>query len=242
MDRRLAAALAITCMAFSSQGTASPVTWQFTGTVDQGDIPGLFFPITVVPGDSITIDLTLERATPCSLCSSTLDQYQNPLTALSFTANGKIFAFPLISSSLTLAKDEPAPPGHNDFLNLFDLNFNGFDSGLGVRYGGALALQSAFLMPPVPGINDIHLANLALPNPADFASQIPDVDVDFFDVSATPNGSFFDGFGGRMLSSSNVSVPEPSTLPLWVAGLALALLLGPGRLAHVRRGRRAGRE
>jgi hypothetical protein len=84
-------------------------------------------------------------------------------------------------------------------------------------------------MPPVPGINDTNLADLALPNPADFVNPFLDGNSNFFNVEATPNGSFFDGFGGQMLASSVVSAPEPSTLSLWVAGLALAFMVGLSR-------------
>lgn len=226
MNKILAAALAASCVAFCSSGVAAPITWQFTGAINEGNNGGFFFPFAVVPGDSIAIDLSFDPGTPCSTCTGTLDVYDDPLTALSFTANGVTFAFPLISSSLTLAKNEPAGP---NYLNLFDLFYSGSDSNTGIYYQGNLALQSGASMPPVPGINDVDLAKLVLPDPFDFGGTIKPPDNDFFDVTGAQDGGI-NVFGGVALTSSVVSAPEPSSLSLWAAGIAIALLLGVPRM------------
>jgi hypothetical protein len=232
MNRVLAAALATTCAVFCASGAAGQVTWQFTGIVDQGNRSGYFFPFAVAAGDPVTIDLSLEQSTPCSACNPTYTTYQDPLTAISFTANGETFDFPLSSSDLALTKDRAPGPGGKYFFNQFLLSFQGVDSASGIYYSGDLALQDAALMPPVPGINDVHLANLTPPDPAAFANPFLGVDTNFFDVRAA-QGRGFNEFAGRTLSSSVAATPE---LDAASAGAALTLLLGSLAVLRGRRG------
>jgi hypothetical protein len=243
MNRVFAAVLAATLIVFSLPGAASQVNWQFTATVNNGNLNGFFFPFAVAPGDPVTIDLSLATDTPCATCSSTVNLYNDPLTALSFTAKGKTFAFPISSSDLFLVKNRPPlagapPPGGKYFSNQFDLNvfgFHGPGSSSDINYEAVLVLQNAALMPPVPGINDVNLANLAPPDPAAFANSILGDDTNFWDVQgATPDGGF-NNFGGQTLTSSVAAAPEFDAAS---TGAALTLLLGTLVVLRSRRGRR----
>lgn len=244
MSRILAAVLAATLTAFSLPGAASQVSWQFTARVSEGNFNGFFFPFAVAPGDPVTIDLSLATDTPCATCGTLATTYNDPLTAISFTAKGKTFAFPLTSSDLLLAKDKPPlpgapPPGGKYFSTQFDLNFFGFHSpgsSSAINYGGVLALQNAALMPPVPGINDVNLANLAPPDPAAFANSILGDETNFFDVEGVTQDGGFNAFGGQTLTSSVAAAPEFDAAS---TGAALTLLLGGLAVLRSQRSRRS---
>lgn len=222
MHRLLLPAFAAACAVFCSAATAGPVSWQLTGVITEGNLSGFFFPFAVAPGDPIAIDLSFDPGTPCSSCSSTRNIYQNPLTAVSFAAKGATLAIPLTSSGLILDKNQPASPGFNYFFTGLSFFFNGFDSSSETSYQGDLTLQGAASMPPVPGINDVRLANLLPPDPAAFVSPFPQIDTNFFHVVAL-QGRGHNSFSGRTLTISARAVPEFDAAS---AGAALTLLLG----------------
>lgn len=244
MNRVFTAVLAATLIVFSLPGAASEVNWQFTATVGHSNLTGFFFPFAVAPGDPVTIDLSLATDTPCGSCSTTVNFYNDPLTAISFTAKGKTFDFPLTSSDLFLVKDRPpiagaVPPGGEYFSTQFDLNVFGFatpGSINAVNYEAVLVLQNAALMPPVPGINDVNLANLAPPDPAAFANSILGDDTNFWDVQGVTQDGGFNDFGGETLTSSVAAAPE---LDAASTGAALTLLLGGLAVLRSRRHRRS---
>lgn len=223
MNKILRVAFAVTCIAGSMASSAAPITWQFTGTVSNGNHGSFFFPFVFTAGEPVTIDFSFEPNTPCTFCSATSNGYQNPLTALSFASNGSVFDFPLVSSTLELSKDQPPGPGGTFFLNVFDLFFQGFDPNSNVTFQGGLFLQNPAAMPPVPGINDARLSNLLPPDPAVFDNSFPLVDNNFFDVTAAQDRGL-DEFGGQTLTSSVVATAEPATISLLIASFLLMLL------------------
>ena len=239
MNKVLASVLAPTFIVFSLPGAASQVNWQFTGIVNQGNFGGTFFPIAVAPGDSMKIDLTLQTDTPCAICGATSNSYNDPLTAISFidNDNGKTFAFPLTSSTVFLTKDEAPGPGGKFFLTQFEVDFAGQDSSSEIDYAGGLLLANAALMPPVPGINDVHLANLAPPDPAAFPNSFLGFETNNFSVVAIPlgDGTFDNSFSGQLLTSSAAVAPEFDAAS---TGAALTLLFGGLAVLRSRRSRR----
>ena len=165
--------------------------------------------------------------------------YNDPLTAISFidNDNGKTFAFPLTSSTVFLTKDEAPGPGGKFFLTQFEVDFAGQDSSSEIDYAGGLLLANAALMPPVPGINDVHLANLAPPDPAAFPNSFLGFETNNFSVVAIPlgDGTFDNTFSGQLLTSSAAVAPEFDAAS---TGAALTLLFGGLAVLRSRRSRR----
>jgi hypothetical protein len=230
MREAFVAALTLAGLTFSALAFATPVTWHMTGEVTTGNQGDFFFPFQVNAGDPIAFDFTFDAARACTRCDDTLRTYDNPLTAFTLTVGNAVFAVPLdFSSTIGLKNDWASPAGF--FIDSFGLGFEGFDPA-GIFFTSDLDVQITSPTVPVSGINDVRLENLLPPD----SSTFTDPSLSFFSFGASFDRAF-DGFGGRFLTSSVVSVPEPSALALLVPGMMVAWLVRGGASRGPSRGR-----
>jgi hypothetical protein len=221
MRKALVAAFTIAGLTSCTLAIATPVTWHMTGEVTTGNQGAFFFPFQVNAGDPIAFDFSFDSATTCAVCEETFRTYQNPLTSFTLTAGGTVFALPVESSTIALRNDWASPAGF--FLDALTLSFAGSDAS-GISFTSDLAVQNTGPSVPVPGINDVQLASLLPPD----ASAFADPSLSFFSFDASFDRGF-DSFGGRFLTASVASVPEPPAVALVVAGMLLAWLIRAGR-------------
>jgi hypothetical protein len=230
MYKAFVAAFSIAGLLTSTSALAVPISWHMTGEVTSGNEGSFFFPFKVDAGDPIAFDFSFESQTPCVTCDDTDRTYLNPLTAFSMTVGNTVFQMPLESSSIGLLNDHPTIGG--DFIDALTVDFSGL-SPSGIFFFGDLTVQRSAATVPVPGINDVDLANLLPPD----SSLFQDPTLSFFDFGATQDRGY-DSFGGRFQTSSVSSVPEPSTLLLLVSGALLVWLVRKS-FAHLDNRRRS---
>jgi hypothetical protein len=220
MRKALVAAFTIAGLTSCTLAIATPVTWHMTGEVTTGNQGAFFFPFQLNAGDPIAFDFSFDSATTCAICEETSRIYQNPLRAFALTVGGTVFALPVESSTIALKNDWASPAGF--FLDALIVDFVGSDPS-GIFFTSDLAVQNTGPSVPVAGINDVRLANLLPPD----ASVFADPSLSFFNFGASFDRGF-DSFGGRFLTASVASVPEPSAVALLVAGMLLAWLIRAG--------------
>jgi hypothetical protein len=206
------AALAIIASLSATPSFAIPVTWHLAGEVTTGNQGPYFFPFQAQVGDPISFDVTFENQAACSLCESTVRVYDQSLTDFRLTVGNTVVSMPLELNSIRLRNDEQI--GDGSFLDEVSFSLAG-EYAPGVLFYGDLVFQSLGASPPVPGIDDVQLANLGSLDPALFA----DASLSFFNFNAQSEDGGYDAFGGRFVSAA---VPEPSSLALLLPGLGLA--------------------
>jgi hypothetical protein len=207
---------------------ATPITWHLTTEVGTGNAGDFFFPFTVSAGDPVAIDFSYESSTPCTICEGAFRTYDNALTSITLTVHDMLFVVPVAGSSIGIVNDRPTTPA-GSFEDGFTLTSHGVDAS-GISFTGSLAMQSTSLTSPVPGFDTVELANLLPPDPSIFA----DPSLSFWDFSAAFDRGF-DEFGGRFLTASVTSVPEPAPLTLLASGTMLAAFFHYRRRSRERR-------
>jgi len=212
------AALAIAASLSATPTFAVPITWHVAGEVTTENLGTYFFPFQTKLGDPIAFDFTFDNQTACSVCEDTLRVYDGSLTSFGMTVGDTVLTLPLDGSSIRLRNDWSAPDG--SFVDEAAFDMAGVSSS-GILFYGDLVFQSTSPTAPVPGIDDVQLTNLMPPD----QNLLADPTLSFFSFSAQSDDGGYDSFGGRFLTSSVASIPEPSTLALLVPGFFFAWLM-----------------
>jgi hypothetical protein len=216
MKRWREAAVGLACLLSCVTAQATAVTWRFTGEITSPWRGPYFFPFTVAVGDPFTLDLQFDSATPCSSCSSNTNTYDNALTSATFAINGSDFGVPLgYSNQLWVRNDVP---GGNPCCSFFIDDFAAQTAGFGAQLPGIffqmnLDLSSGNLLSPQGPLMDAQLSSLSIPDPSAFDGNR------FFDMAAATADGGFNDFGGRLLSSEVLAVPEPEVISLLLVSL-----------------------
>lgn len=195
------------CLATTAH--AVPVTWDVQATITRTNLPALGF---LSPGDAVSASMTLETDTPVVYPTSTGTGYYNVFDAFSLTVGGQ---------TLTLLPDssDPGFVREANWLGSLDLGDIELLQMAAMLSDGAEVYQVYFWF-EFTDVQAFPFGTLPLSPPSLASAQLRELWLSS-PVNGDPRNGAISIFASEITSFTSRSVPEPSTLTLALAGLAL---------------------